>query len=128
MRTINGIALDTFTEHYAICALWSSTDDSNDQGGQPLDANYGLDDITAETLQRMAADCADFQKACAQLLDESGQSAEQSGHDFWLTRNRHGAGFWDRGLGKVGKDLTDMAHPYGECNLYVGDDQKIHAY
>ena len=26
----------------------------------------------------------------------------QIGHDLWLTRNGHGAGFWDRGLGAQG--------------------------
>jgi len=26
----------------------------------------------------------------------SGDNIAQSGHDFWLTRNGHGAGFWDR--------------------------------
>jgi hypothetical protein len=30
---------------------------------------------------------------------------EQAGIDFWLTRNRHGAGYWDRGLGITGDKL-----------------------
>ena len=49
-----------------------------------------------------------------------------NGHDFWLTRNRHGAGFWDRGLEFVGINLTDAAHAWGEFNLYVGDDGLIY--
>lgn len=52
---------------------------------------------------------------------------EQIGHDFWLTRNHHGAGFWDRGLSNGrGKILTDIAHSFGELILYVGDDGQIH--
>ena len=51
---------------------------------------------------------------------------DYAGHDFWLTRNGHGAGFWDRGLGEAGKKLTDAAHAFGECNLYLGDDDVIH--
>ena len=35
-------------------------------------------------------------------------------HDFALTRNRHGAGFWDRGLGDIGARLTEAAHAYGD--------------
>jgi len=50
----------------------------------------------------------------------------QLGHDLWLTRNHHGAGFWDRGLGKLGDDLTLLAHSLGESELYVGDDDKLH--
>lgn len=42
----------------------------------------------------------------------------QAGHDFWLTRNRHGAGYWDRGLGNLGKRLTESAHGYGEVCVY----------
>lgn len=37
--------------------------------------------------------------------------------DFWLTRNRHGAGFWDRGAGDVGKRLTQAAHGFGEQDV-----------
>ena len=50
----------------------------------------------------------------------------QAGHDFWLTRNRHGAGFWDRGLGERGQRLTDAAHVYGESYLSIGDDGKVY--
>jgi hypothetical protein len=54
-------------------------------------------------------------------------TAEQAGHDFWLTRNRHGAGFWDRGHGAEGADLTQHAKSFGDCDLYVGDDGGIYA-
>jgi hypothetical protein len=48
-------------------------------------------------------------------------------HDFWLTRNHHGAGFWDGDYPEpLGKQLTELAHSYGECELYVGDDSKIY--
>lgn len=47
------------------------------------------------------------------------------GHDFWLTRNHHGSGFLDRGLGQVGDILTAAAKSFGEVNLYVDDDFKV---
>jgi hypothetical protein len=50
----------------------------------------------------------------------------QAGHDFWLTRNGHGAGFWDRGLGDIGDRLSVAARAFGEVNLYVGDDKKLY--
>ena len=43
----------------------------------------------------------------------------QLGHDLWLTRNHHGTGFWDRGLGGLGTSLTDIAHAMGEQHLYI---------
>ena len=41
--------------------------------------------------------CCDFENACTTLkIDIRVYSPEQLGHDLWLTRNGHGAGFWDR--------------------------------
>lgn len=37
---------------------------------------------------------------------------EQIGHDFCLTRNGHGAGFWDRGWDELGEYLSDVARTY----------------
>lgn len=48
------------------------------------------------------------------------------GHNFWLTRNGHGAGFWDAGLGEDGEKLSEISKKYGTSDLYVGDDNKPH--
>jgi len=45
--------LDPFTQAYIEAALWSSTDNSDESGGQPLDENYDISDIAPETLQQM---------------------------------------------------------------------------
>lgn len=42
-------SLDTFTKVYIETALWSSTDESTPQGGEPLDHNYSASDISEET-------------------------------------------------------------------------------
>lgn len=52
---------------------------------------------------------------------------DRAGHDFWLTRCGHGAGFWDRGLGDIGCKLTEAASVYGSVDLYIGDDGLIYA-
>ncbi len=49
------------------------------------------------------------------------RGAENFGHDFALTRNGHGAGFWDRGLGALGDRLTASAKPYGESGVLVSE-------
>lgn len=129
------MALDTFTTAYLECALWSSYDNADEAGGEPMDANYSIGDLAPGTLAQLAADCADFQTSQAELLaawyDTCGESPQRAGYDFWLTRNRHGAGFWDRwsggAEGRIGRALTDAAHVYGSCDLYIGDDGKLYA-
>ena len=107
---------------YMVCALWSSTGDD----GEPLDDKYGLDDIGGSSAAEMMSDCEDFIRANRADLLAGGQDDSQIGHDFWLTRNGHGAGFWDRGLGEVGERLTKASKVYGEVYLYVGDDGKVY--
>jgi hypothetical protein len=117
--------LDKFTLAYIECALWSTNDESNEQGGEPFDANYGIEDIAPEALEKIKADCDKFQADNETLLSEL--DLEQSGHDFWLTRNRHGAGFWDGDYNKaLGDALTDASHKFGEVDLYLGDDGMIY--
>ncbi len=114
--------LDKFTQAYVECALWSSIDDD----GTPLDANYDALNIAPETWRQMLADCAAFQESCAADLED--YPAANAGHDFWLTRNHHGAGFWENDFGtpEACKRLTECAHAYGEFNLYIGDDGMIY--
>lgn len=118
--------MDEFTMAYITAALWSSTDDE----GEPLDKNYDIDDIDDETLRRMEADTDKFQIQFGEVLVEAYEVDEtdeaDAGHNFWLTRNGHGAGFWDGDYPDTGDELTDAATSYGEFNLYVGDDDKIY--
>lgn len=124
--------MDPFTRAYFDAALWSSTDESRDDGGDPLDDNYSISDIADDTRDKMIADCADFQARFGDLIDGEGASHpsespdELAGRDFWMTRNGHGVGFWDGGWPKNGDALTDASKEYGEFYLYVGDDGEIH--
>jgi hypothetical protein len=43
-------------------------------------------------------------------------------HEFYLTRNRHGAGFWDGDWDELGDKLTEICHEMKESQLYIGDD------
>lgn len=118
----------TFNENEVIAAYFEAvcfTDFGED--GQP---EHGAE--FAETAKNEAAqECADFLTVCANfgLLDEyiqKGGNAEQLGHDFWFTRNHHGVGFWDRGLGGLGEQLTEHAHKFREVTAYAGDDSFIY--
>lgn len=125
--------MDAFTRAYLICALWSSTDNSTPSGGEPLDKNYCIDDFSAEAIAATVTDCLRFQHEERVLLAEAyechGYTPERAGHDFWLTRNRHGVGFWDRSeLGPaLGRALTNACRrTFKDVDLCVGDDGRIH--
>lgn len=93
--------LEHFTLAYIEAALWSTSDESDESGGEPLNANYTIDNIDPETREKMEADCAAFYTAHGALCTISnfkgsgshGSVSERAGNDFWLTRNNHGAGF-----------------------------------
>ena len=124
------MSLEDFTASCIECALWSSTDNSDDSGGEPLDKNYDEGDLSDECRAEIEKDCKDFYESNIGLLVQYFElgdfSDDSAGHDFWLTRNGHGAGFWDRGLGTIGDRLAKECKPYGSADLYVGDDGKIH--
>lgn len=114
-------SLNPFTLAYIEAAMWTLTDED----GHSLDY-LGLHDIADKSIAAMRADCAAFQEAHANLLEGAG-TPEQNGQDFWLTRNGHGAGFWDRGYPTaIGQALTDAAHAYGSCDGYIGDDGMVY--
>ena len=109
-------------EAYIDCALWSSSCSPEEI---PLDEDYGIEDIAVSSLLELREEVHDFLEANWEDLKRHG-TWDQCGHDFWLTRNGHGAGFWDRGTGPVGDRLSEAARVYGEVDLYVGDDSLIY--
>lgn len=112
--------LDAFTSAYLECALWSTTTcDDDGNMSEALDENHDIDDLDLESLKAAISDCTAFQEENADDLE--GLDGAQAGHDFWLTRNGHGAGFWDRGLGELGERLSKASKAYGSVDLYVCD-------
>jgi hypothetical protein len=116
-------SLDTFTRSYLETALWSSNDNADDSGGEPLDANYDFSDFTAKALAEAIGDCKDFQKKYSHLWADDNDD-EHAGHDYWLNRNGHGAGFWD-GDYENGDELDKAAKAAGSCDIYVAGG-KLH--
>jgi hypothetical protein len=124
--------MDAFTRGYLACAFWSELDESRPDGGDPLENNYSIDDLSPLALCNALNDCRRFQHGMSEYLKKAyakpGYPPDRAGYDFWLTRNGHGAGFWDRDLGEVGEVLTAASHACGEVDLMVGDDKQIHSY
>jgi hypothetical protein len=114
--------LSAVVDAYIECALWAGLDWSTNP--EPLEDNYGPDDLADETVSAIRAEVADFVEGNRDALLDL--NPDQVGHDFYLTRNYHGSGFWDRGLGDVGDVLTSSAHSFGESDLYVGNDGRLY--
>ena len=120
----------SFVNAYIECALWSSTGPSD----EPLDDTYSAEDFTDTARQAMQDDCESFLKECGPVFirhaiandrDVASINYTQHGHDFWLTRNGHGAGYWDRGYGALGDDMTSISEPYGSCDIYPTDNGQL---
>jgi len=131
------IDIDAVTRGFLECALWTAScngqAEHDDCHGD--DCDTGLDDIGYAVSDLSAADysvarglCADFvnlvQGIQADILN--GLDAGAVGHDFWLTSQGHGAGFWDRGLGERGDLLTTWAKTFSFEEPYVGDSGTLH--
>lgn len=112
--------------------LWSETDENS----EPLDLNYTIQDFDEDSLNRLYIKFEKFKEQATEKIEEDCEDLEDFylsshpdpvEHDFILTANHHGAGFWDGDWMKgVEKILTDAAHAVGEINVYVGDDKQLY--
>lgn len=117
--------LDAFFEGYTECAKWCGIEAETPNRDEAKEM-----DITTRSLASMRKDCVAFVRAnWADLLTDLADghfSAGHHGHDFWLTRNRHGAGFWEN-PGAHNQRLSDAAKAYGDSGLHVHRG-KLHVY
>lgn len=119
MRTLHASNTRLFIDAYVEAMCWANVTDDAYNDDVPLSevARQHLENDAREFVQANYATIAQVVKA-----HDPRYGWDSAGHDYALTRNRHGAGFWDRGLGAVGEELTDIAQAYGESWLYVSDE------
>ena len=125
----------TVVDGYLECALWTAScngmADHDDCRGEDCDTSLdeveGLE-LSADAVRQATEDVTGFLETVTEdrptVLD--GMDVSMVGHDFYLTRCGHGAGFWDRGLGERGDYLTYWAKTFGSADFYVGDDGLIY--
>lgn len=123
--------LDAMVSGALIALVWSEVDEN----GEPLDDRFDVDDIDADDRAEFAEAVESFALAMPEdtltMLrhyhgEQFGYSGLLFGHDFTLTSNGHGVGFWDRGERSGAADrLTELARA-ASYSLYVGDDDVLH--
>src|SRR6266550_971373 len=100
--------LDDFTRGYFEAIEWLLPEETN------RDKIRGF---TRASIAKAKADCLDFISAYSDDLSEYVEICDRddssAGVDFYLSRNGHGAGFFDRGNAPVFERLQKAARNYG---------------
>lgn len=118
-----------FWRAYVEAALWSSNAlEDGDNDTSMLDMGLGESDIERPSWIRMVREAYDAWDRLTDCCCQYGVVVDphQLGHDHWLTRNRHGAGHWCRGLGEAGEALTQVSHKYRPVGLHPRWDASGH--
>ena len=129
-------ALEKMVQGYLECALWSTHAhlEEGEENPQTWDAhNYAVSDISEKGMKQATEDCAAFLEEALPLLTHEEKRdtpryswEEYLGHNFWLTREGHGVGFWD-GRYENGDALTKLCKPWGNASdsMMLNDDGEI---
>lgn len=119
--------LDEFTVAYLEAAEWAGGIEEEPEYREAEEIEW-----TPEAVERAVHECAAFQyqNVAALAAYTEARPLAYAGHDFFLTRNGHGTGFWDRGRDGVPEwamtALDKAAKATGEVNCYFGDDGKLY--
>lgn len=93
--------------------------DTGDTGQPERDAK-----LSEHAKEKIESDCRDFLKQIGPAGIITEENVQQAGHDFWLTRNGHGTGFWDTPppfwTKEQGEILTALSQEYGE--IYIAQN------
>lgn len=120
------ISFHAFMHGYIVAMFFTNGDTGNEERPDHLN-ELGTSRLTREALNDIEKDCSAFWVANLSVLEKAfayDYDPEQAGHDFWLTRQGHGAGFFDRDelnvLHESERDsLIDNARKFGEAYVEV---------
>ena len=100
---------------YIETILWSSELD-----------DFSMEDFDKDSLELCEKEVLEFVDKAMEFIDDSNnfETLDMVAHDFWLTRNGHGAGFWDKDYTNK-DDLTALAKTYPERHASVEDGKII---
>ena len=130
------MSFKSFLAGYTDCALWCGVVAIDEDGNSTESQQWDEGDLVPDTLETFKAECRYFYDVNKDDIEKGSHKRKgfprqepwsPAGHDFWLTRNRHGAGFWDGDyIEPYAARLTEAAHVYGSADLYEGDDGMLY--
>ena len=97
--------------------IWSTPALRFEDDQDMMDDHVTTHDFDGAAIESLESDLEGFCEMIA--ADIQDMEPGQLGHDFALTRDCHGAGFWDRGYGERGERLTDAAKSFGSVEAYL---------
>ena len=116
----NSQLIQRIAYYYVDSLLWS------------IEVNFDRKDLSPDAVTTIIEDCTSFVNA---VIEKYGskfveQYQVELGHDFCMTRNGEGLGFWDGDWDQLTDDngdwLTELANTYHQINPYYGDDNQIY--
>ena len=111
--------LDDFTRGYFEAAEWLCF---GSDGNEPDRAS--LKRFAPQAIEEGKRDCAEFQATNAANLSayyNTGKTQARAGHNFYLDRCGHGAGFTDDGIDKCFRELKKAARFYSDASCVAFD-------
>lgn len=119
-----------FWQGYLTALAWTATDE--DGAGEALypqaggEFEHDTDELERQLkrfgeLDDIRRDALRFYVSAVDIIPRD--RMETAGHDFHLTRNGHGAGFWDGDWPRHGSLLTELSQLHGGCELYSADGE-----
>lgn len=113
----NLFLLMLFIENYITAMLWT----------EELE-EWDMSDIELSSFNHIVNECTQFFKKASFLLNlDDVEEIKIAGHDFWLTRNGHGSGFWDRDESTYngnGDKLTKIAKKFGSSDVVFDEENE----
>src|ERR1035437_1508093 len=118
MAADNNFDVNKILNSYLETAIWAEESDENDLQGKTIH------EIDKNSKANSAIEMYQFlQKAQQEASDELNTYDEEAiGHNLWLSRNGHGAGFFDDNNDK----LQNLARNMKPVDIYLSVDNKIY--
>lgn len=118
---------DAEVDQYLETVIWADLSDD------PLGRRFNIADFSDHARSQAEDELERFKNEASRVIAILKREGETPGMsrwpiDFWLTRNGHGAGFWDRPelYGEAGAEaFTALSHAAGECYVYVADGGEL---
>lgn len=109
-----------FLTAYVSCLSWADA---------PIeeDPESGFYPLSEEAFERAEIECKAFLYRAWSYIEAEGiaNAYDQAGHDFLLTRNGHGVGFWDGDWPKYGDWLSKISESFGTLCVWA-DGGELH--